>query len=309
MPKVFSLSENEPIGLLGYGLVGTALAQRVMAAGWSVLAYDPAPEARGRIEETGAVWLASEAEVAARCSCVVLSLPGPAEVAAVVDRMLPVVRGGSLIVDTTTGDPDSVTAAARRLRGEGAHYLDATLGGSSRQIAAGEGIVMCGGSPEAFAAVEPLLRSFAATVFHTGEAGSGSRMKLVLNLVLGLQRAVLAEGLEFARSCGIDPQLALAVLRAGPAYSRAMDSKGQKMLAEEFTPEARLAQHWKDVGLIQQQGRVNGASLPLTDVHETLLRAAAEAGWGALDNSAIIKVFQRALIHSHSDSNPRKLIE
>jgi 3-hydroxyisobutyrate dehydrogenase-like beta-hydroxyacid dehydrogenase len=247
--------------------------------------------------------------VAARCSCLLLSLPGPAEVATVVDRVLPVVRGGSLIVDTTTGDPDSAATAARRLRGEGAHYLDATLGGSSRQIAAGEGMVMCGGSAEAFAAVEPLLRSFAATVFHTGEAGSGSSMKLVLNLVLGLQRAVLAEGLEFARSCGIDPGLALAVLRAGPAYSRAMDSKGRKMLDEDFTPEARLAQHWKDVDLIQKQGRAHGASLPLTDVHEMLLRAAAEAGWGASDNSAIIKVFQRSLIHSHSDSNPRKLIE
>jgi 3-hydroxyisobutyrate dehydrogenase-like beta-hydroxyacid dehydrogenase len=307
MPKHFSHSETQPIGLLGCGLVGASLAKRMVAAGWSVWAYDPAAGARERIEATGAGWLHSEAEVAARCGCLLFSLPGSAEVAVVVQRILPVLPPGSVIVDTTTGDPEAVEATSRDVAAVGVAYLDATLGGSSRQIAAGEGILLCGGPPEVFASLEPLLASLAATVFHTGETGSGTSMKLVFNLVLGLQRAILAEGLEFARRCGIDPQLALAVLKAGPAHARVMDSKGQKMLGEDFSPEARLAQHWKDVGLIQKQGRANGASLPFTDVHETLLRTAAEAGWGAFDNSAIIKVFQRPFIHT--DSNPRTSIE
>jgi 2-hydroxy-3-oxopropionate reductase len=75
-------------------------------------------------------------------------------------------------------------------------------------------------------------------------------MKLVVNLVLGLNRAVLAEGLAFSRACGFDPNDALRILAAGPAYSRAMDMKGRKMLDEEFSPQARLSQHLKDVRLI-----------------------------------------------------------
>lgn len=309
MTKHVSLSETEPIGLLGCGLVGSALAKRLVASGRQVCAYDPAPEAQPRIESLGSSMMASEEDVASRCRCLVFSLPGANEVRTVVNRILPVVQQGSMIVDTTTGDPDDVETIADELLVAGVQYVDATLGGSSRQIAAGEGIVICGGSPEAFAAVEPLLRTFAATVFHTGGTGSGTRMKLVLNLVLGLQRAALAEGLEFARSSGIDPQLALEVLKAGPAYSRAMDTKGPKMLSGNFEPEARLAQHWKDVRLIQKSAFANGARLPLTEVHETLLRAASDAGWGAEDNSAIIKVFQRPLIHSVRSSKPRKQIQ
>ena len=173
----------------------------------------------------------------------------------------------------------------------GVEYLDASLGGSSRQIALGESIVMCGATDAGFAAAGDILRNFGATVFHTGLPGSGTRMKLVLNLVLGLQRAVLAEGLEFARSSGVDPQRALEVLQAGPAYARVMDTKGQKMLTRDFRPEARLEQHRKDVGLMLVSAKQNGAYLPFTRLHEELLAAACERGWGGEDNSAIIKMF------------------
>ncbi len=308
LTKPFSLSETSPIGLLGFGLVGSALAKRLIESGRKVWAYDPAPEARARVESMGGSMLASEEDVAKSCECLIFSLPGTKEVRSVVDRILPVLKRGNIIVDTTTGDPDEVEAIAAELWEAGVFYLDATLGGSSRQIAKGEGIVICGGSSEAFEATGVILRTFASIVFHTGAAGSGTRMKLVMNLVLGLQRAALAEGLEFARSSGIDPQLALDVLKAGPAYSRAMDTKGPKMLSGSFEPEARLAQHWKDVRLILKSGLVNGATLPLTEVHETLLRAAADAGWGAEDNSAIIKVFQRPLNSNIPHSKPRKPI-
>ena len=118
-------------------------------------------------------------------------------------------------------------------------------------------------------------------------------MKLVLNLVLGLNRAVLAEGLEFARASGIDPAVALEILKSGPAYSRAMEAKGEKMLTGDFEPEARLSQHLKDVRLILAYGEKLGAKLPLSALHRELLEAAETAGFGGADNSAIIKAFQK----------------
>ncbi|MCX6612365.1 MAG: NAD(P)-dependent oxidoreductase, partial [Acidobacteria bacterium] len=270
---------------------GTALAQRLLAAGFSVFVFDPSSEARMRIESIGGKVLASEAEVARQCRRLILSLPGPKEVLEVMNTISGDLRSGDVILDTTTGDPESVEKLCKELEARGVSYLDATLGGSSRQISAGEAIVLCGSSPEAFTATEDLLAEFGRQVFHTGATGSGTRMKLVLNLVLGLQRAVLAEGLAFAGKSGVDPQLALEILKAGPAYARVMDTKGKRMLSEDFQPEARLAQHWKDVGLMQQSARSNGAKIPLTDLHEKLLRGAVDAGWGGEDNSAIIKVF------------------
>jgi 3-hydroxyisobutyrate dehydrogenase-like beta-hydroxyacid dehydrogenase len=116
-------------------------------------------------------------------------------------------------------------------------------------------------------------------------------MKLVVNLVLGLNRAVLAEGLALARSCGLDPSAALEIPRAGPAASRVMDVKGTKMLSGDFTPQARLAQHLKDVHLILKMGHDCGARVPLSALHRDLLEGLAAQGYHDADNSAIIRAF------------------
>jgi 3-hydroxyisobutyrate dehydrogenase-like beta-hydroxyacid dehydrogenase len=177
----------------------------------------------------------------------------------------------------------------------GVNYLDATVGGSSRQVRMREAILICGGREDAFARCTDLFDQFSRQAFLVGPAGSGARMKLVMNLVLGLNRAVLAEGLEFARASGIDPRTALGILKASPAYSRAMDVKGERMLNGDFTPEARLSQHLKDVRLVLSSGASSGAYLPLSTVHRSLLEDVETAGYGAMDNSAIIKAFQRNL--------------
>jgi 3-hydroxyisobutyrate dehydrogenase-like beta-hydroxyacid dehydrogenase len=114
-------------------------------------------------------------------------------------------------------------------------------------------------------------------------------MKLVSNLVLGLNRAALAEALVYALGIGVDPASALEVLRGSMAYSRVMDVKGQKMLDEDFTVQARLSQHLKDVRLIL----ASGVTLPLSETHCQLLEQAEAMGLGEVDNSAIIKAIQQ----------------
>jgi 3-hydroxyisobutyrate dehydrogenase-like beta-hydroxyacid dehydrogenase len=224
---------------------------------------------------------------------VLFSLPGPVQVAETVQRIQVHLRPGSIILDTTTGDPEQVEQAATRLAGFGAAYLDCEIGGSSRQAEAGEAIIICGGDADAFGRSRDILEALSTRIFHTGLAGTGTRMKLALNIAIGLHRAVLAESLSFAAANGIDAERALDILKSGPAYSKAMDIKGPKMLTGDFTPEARLAQHLKDVRLILQTGEKVGAILPLSRVHESLLSHAAEIGFGGEDNSAVIKMFQR----------------
>jgi 3-hydroxyisobutyrate dehydrogenase-like beta-hydroxyacid dehydrogenase len=130
--------------------------------------------------------------------------------------------------------------------------------------------------------------------FHPGPAGTGAKMKLVTNLVLGLNRAALAEGLAFAESIGLDPAVSLAVMRGSLAYSRIMDTKGERMIRGDFAPDARLSQHLKDVRLIVDIGRHAGLPMTLSAAHRKVLEGAEAAGYGDLDNSAIIKVLGAA---------------
>ena len=151
---------------------------------------------------------------------------------------------------------------------------------------------MVGGPEESFDACGDLFQALARQTIHTGPCGSGAQMKLVTNLVLGLNRAVLAEGLSFAKSIGVEPRQALEVLMAGPAFSRVMETKGEKMLTRDFTPQARLTQHHKDVKLILKEAARANIELPLSKLHEVLLARLVAAGDGDLDNSAIIKAFE-----------------
>jgi 3-hydroxyisobutyrate dehydrogenase-like beta-hydroxyacid dehydrogenase len=114
----------------------------------------------------------------------------------------------------------------------------------------------------------------------------------VTNLALGLNRAVLAEALVFAEAAGIAMEDALQVLLNSPAYSRTMDAKGPKMVHREFSPQAKLSQHIKDVRLILEEAARGGTSLPISAVHLELLERAEAAGLGELDNRAIIRVIQ-----------------
>jgi len=198
---------------------------------------------------------------------------------------------GATVIDTTTGDPLRQANTGSLLAERGIAYLDATVGGSSRHVREGIAVVMAGGDAEAFDACRDLFASFSSQAIHVGECGSGSKMKLVVNLVLGLNRAALAEGLALARGFDLEPGLALQCLQAGPAWSRAMDDKGAKMIEGRFEPQARLSQHLKDVKLILEAGRESGVRLPLSRLHREVLEAVEAAGFGEDDNSAVIRAW------------------
>jgi 3-hydroxyisobutyrate dehydrogenase-like beta-hydroxyacid dehydrogenase len=280
------------VGLIGLGLLGSALAERLLAAGFDVLGYDLTAERRDELIATGGRMADAAVDVARACDTLVLSLPDADVVAQVIGGMQSVLHGGQLIIDTTTGAPSSSAALGAKLAGQGVGFLDATIAGSSVQVRKGQAIVMVGGETVAFDSAREVLSCFGKQVFHVGPWGSGARMKLVVNLVLGLNRAVLAEGLTLANSLGLDLPSTLAILKASPAYSTVMDTKGEKMLSGDFAPQARLSQHLKDVRLILAAGAEHSARLPLSSVHRELLEWAAATGLGELDNSAVIRAFQ-----------------
>ncbi len=279
------------IGLIGVGLLGSAMAKRWLQAGFDVVAFDVDEGRLAAIERCGARRAASIQQVARDGRPLVLSLPDSHAVTTVLDLLEANLSAGQIIIDTTTGTPTTTVALAERCASGDVSWLDATVAGSSQQVAQGAAVVLVGGPLPSFNEYRYVFDGWAARVFWLGPSGSGARMKLVVNLAIGLHRAVLAESLALAHTLGFDLQQALEVLKATPAYSQAMDVKGQKMIRGDFAPQARLKQHLKDVELMLDVGRDNGQALPLTALHQEILQAAVDRGDGDLDNSAIIRAW------------------
>lgn len=288
---------REQVGIVGLGLMGTAMTERLLARGFDVVGHDVDALRREDLARRGGCPAGSVAEVLVSCRRILLSLPDSEVVRDVLEQARPHLRPGHLVVDTTTGRPADALEAARLLHAHGADYLEALVSGNSSQVRAGEVLVLAGGDATALARCDDLLACFATEVVPCGDAGNASRMKLVTNLVLGLNRAVLAEGLAFAGALGLDPGRSLAVLRRSMGYSRVMDTKGDKMVAGDFVPQARLSQHLKDVRLLLEAATATGQRLPLSEAHRRLLEAAERLGLGELDNSAILRAIQASPHH------------
>lgn len=275
--------------MIGLGLMGTALTERLLEHGYRVAVWN-------RTREKAAPWLARGATWSdnplAQCRRVIISLYNREIVAEVLGKMESGMQPGQILVDTTTGEPEETVVLGQRLAARGVHYLDAPISGSSEQTRGGEATVIVGGDRVAFDQCADLWPALGRNVFHVGPCGSAARMKLISNLVLGLNRAVLAEGLAFAEAIGVPPAAALEVLKGSHAYSRAMDVKGRKLVERDYTVQARLSQHLKDVRLMLQAAGGAGLPLPLTDTHRRLLEQAEAAGLGDLDNSAILEVLR-----------------
>lgn len=281
---------GDGIGLIGLGLMGTALAERLLSHGYALTVWNRTPAKAAPLIARGAAW--SDNPLAG-CPRVILSLYTNEVVSAVLEQMQAGLQAGQILVDTTTGEPEQTAALGARLAARGVHYLDAPISGSSEQTRRGAATVIVGGDLGAFEACADLWPVLGGSVFHVGACGSAARMKLISNLVLGLNRAALAEGLAFAEAIGVPPAAALEVLRGSNAYSRAMDVKGRKLVERDYTVQARLSQHLKDIRLMLRAARDAGLPLPLTDTHRRLLEQAEAAGLGELDNAAILEVLRR----------------
>lgn len=281
---------DKHLGVVGLGLMGSAIAERLLEHGYSLAVWNRSPEKAEALKKLGARWSDNPF---AECRRVIVSLYSSDVVAEVVERMSNGLQPGQIIIDATTGEPSDAVALARCLAERNVRYLDAPISGSSEQTRRGEATVMVGGQRAGFDACADLWRVLGGKTIYAGPSGNAAKMKLVTNLVLGLNRAALAEGLLFAEAIGVSAEAALEALKAGAAYSKAMDVKGRKMIENDFVPQAKLSQHLKDVRLILESAAKSSLRLPLSEVHRRLLERAESLGLGELDNSAVIEALRR----------------
>lgn len=280
------------LGLIGIGLLGSAIASRLLASGYRIHGYDTNQDQVKGFAKIGGVPCESAREVVGQCGILILSLPTSEVVRTLIEELRGTTVEGRMIIDTTTGDPSDMISFDSELKNRGASYVEATVAGSSSQVTRGEVSLFLGGESSTLDLLKPLFSAMSSKYFHLGPVGAASRFKLVHNLVLGLHRAVLAEGLVFAEELGFDQERTLNILKQSPAASGVMQTKGRRMVEGDYEPQARLSQHLKDVRLILSEVTETSMNAPLSVTHQDLLEQAVQLGYGDADNSAIIEAYR-----------------
>src|SRR4029079_12997502 len=244
---------SAPVAIVGLGLMGQVYARRLLDADIPVIGFDIDPARRSRLAEIGGQPVLSIAELARSARCVIVAVFSTDQVEDVVENhLLPALGEGSgkLVLCMSTCDPDQVAALASRVSPRGIRYLDVPVSGTSDQVRRGDGVALIGGDPSITDEVKDVFDASFVRRFHVGKVGDGGRAKLAVNLILGLNRLALAEGLVFAERLGLDPAAFLDVARGSAAYSHGMGNQGQQNGSCAFNPEGRVRQTLKDARLM-----------------------------------------------------------
>lgn len=287
------------VGMIGVGLMGTVMSRRLIDAGFAVTGFDPRPEARSGLAAIGGTPVESLTELARRCDRAVISVFDTAQVEDVIEGPGGVLsvpeaeRRLRVVVNTATCEPDRIAALAERASARGLHFIELPISGTSQQVAQGDGVGLVAGECEVADASADIIAAICPRTYFMGAFGNGAKTKLAINLVLGLNRAALAEGLTFAGRLGLPLDAFIEAAKGSAAYSQIMDVKGDKMIAQDFTPHGKVGQSLKDFGLILDAAAKRGQALPLASVYADLMQGCVGAGEAEFDNCAIINEIAR----------------
>ena len=277
------------IAFIGTGVMGAPMAKHLAAAGHAVTVYN---RTRARAEATGLA-VADTPAAAARDADAVMTCVGNdddlAQVTLGTDGAFAAMRDDAVFVDHTT-----VSAAiARRLAAARALVLDAPVSGGQAGAEAGRLSVMCGGSAEALARAEPLMRAYAARIVHVGAAGAGQQAKMVNQICIAGVLQGVAEGLRFAQKSGLDLPRVLDAISGGAAQSWQMVNRWESMAEDRF--DFGFAIDWmrKDLGLALAEAQANGAALPMTALVDQFYAEVQAMGGARQDTSALVRRLPR----------------
>lgn len=279
------------IGVVGVGLLGTAVAGRLLKAGHRVVGFDTAPDRMRALLGMGGEAAASARAVALASEAVCTLLPTLPSVEAAVlgpDGVAAAGKPGQVLIQMSTISPALTARLAAESRARGLDFLDCPVSGTSGVVARGEGVLFVGGERRVFERWRPLLESMLPRAIYIGAAGQAMVLKLVANLLVALHSVAAAEALHLARRAGLDPAVALEVLAGSAAGSRMLELRGPLMVRGEYPAQMKLDLFMKDLHLIQDAAAAAGAALPLTDTAERLYAAAAGTGHGGEDLAVVL---------------------
>jgi 2-hydroxy-3-oxopropionate reductase len=283
------------IGFIGLGIMGTPMAGHLLRAGHQLYVYTHGT-VPAEIAESRATKCTNARGVAERADLIITMVPDTPDVAAALFGKDGVAEGlspGKVVVDMSSISPVETKEFARRIEALGCDYLDAPVSGGDVGAKNATLSIMCGGKPEVFERVRPVLEVMGKNITLVGGSGDGQTCKVANQIVVALTINAVAEGLLFAARAGADPAKVRQALLGGLATSRILEILGERMVKRSFDPGFRIALHQKDLNLALGAARSLGLALPATSTAQQLFSACVAHGGAGWDHSGLVRALEK----------------
>jgi 3-hydroxyisobutyrate dehydrogenase-like beta-hydroxyacid dehydrogenase len=280
---------NTQVGFIGLGLMGSRLTRRLDSFGWSVRAWNRSPKPADELNKWGIAIAPSISGLVAESDVILSSLANDDAVRSVyVDEggVLSTARPGTIILEMSTISPELSRRLHEEAHAKRVRFLDVAISGSTPAVEAGTVTLLAGGDKETFEQCVPIFESIARQWFLIGPGSSGVQMKLVVNLLLGIDMQAIAEAVSLGEHLQIDRTVLLDVLSKTAVVAPAMEGKIRKIRDGDYSPEFPLRLMSKDMNLVMDAATISGADLPAASLTQFVLAANVAAN-GDLDLAAI----------------------
>jgi putative dehydrogenase len=294
------------VGFIGLGAMGLPMALHLVRAGLPVRGFDVNAQAQRRFAEGGGQACTSARAAGEDVALLVLMVATAGQAEAALAEALPAAAEDATVILHSTVPPSFATALGQRLAASGHPFLDAPVSGGTVGAEAGTLSIMASGTEEAFAAAEPVLTAVAGRVFRLGDRpGIGSSVKMVNQLLAGVHIASACEAMALGTRAGADPATLFEVISTSAGNSWMFTNRVPHILERDFTPKSAVDIFVKDLGIVLDGGRDLRFPLPIAAAAHQQFLAAAAAGFGREDDSAVVKVYERlAGIEVSGKKNP-----
>ncbi|MEY4864533.1 MAG: 2-(hydroxymethyl)glutarate dehydrogenase [Pseudomonadota bacterium] len=300
-------SNPAQVGLIGLGAMGAGMAASLRRAGHQVHVFDVRPAAVEQFVREGGQACASLAELGAACDVIFSVVVNAAQTEAVLfgssdgqHGCAANMRPGSVFVMCSTVDPHFSIRMEQGLQARGLGYVDAPISGGAARAAAGQITMMTAGQDQAWDKAEPFMRAMAAKVYRLGsQAGAGSKVKIINQLLAGVNIAAAAEAMALGLREGLDAEALYEVITHSAGNSWMFENRMAHVLANDYTPLSAVDIFVKDLGLVLDVARASKFPLPLSSTAHQMFMQASTSGHGGEDDSAVIKIFPGIRLPGH----------
>lgn len=284
------------VGVIGLGIMGSAMSANLVKAGFSVIGYDPVGQARKRLAQAGGVACESAAAVASQAKFIVLSLPSEAALAQACEALIAGGKKGLVVAETSTLPEAAKVRAHDALSAHGITLLDCPLSGTGAQALTRDLAVYASGDAAAIKKFGPVFEGFARVRYDVGDFGNGMRMKLVANLLVAIHNISAAEALSLGARSGLDPAMVVRVVADGAGGSRMLQVRGPMMVARTWGDATMKVSTWqKDMRLIGDLLESTGTAAPLFASCVPVYNAAMALGHAGDDTAAVYSVLEHMM--------------
>ena len=286
--------QGRAVGVIGLGIMGSAMAANLIRAGYTVIGFDVLPRLRQRHLRAGGVVAQSARDLGSRASIVITSLPSSSALLDVASELAASDPPPAVVVETSTLPIPLKERARKQLAARGTTLLDAPLSGTGIQARNRDILVYVSGSRAAHRKVAPVLEAVARAQYYVGAFGAAMQVKFIANLLVAIHNVAAAEALVLAMKSGLDPALVLKVVADGGGGSRMLQIRGPLMVAGKYEPAMMKLDVWqKDMTLIAEYARQAACPTPLFSATKPIYAAALKAGRHAQDTAAVCAILER----------------